>query len=502
MRAVVILIDTLRKDFLTTYNKDSWALTPELDKFSSESLTFDNHYIGSAPCMPARRDIFTGRLNFLERSWGPIEPMDITFPKLMQDNDIFTHITTDHCHYMRLGGEGYLQQFNTWDYHRGQEGDPWVSSIDDPEFMPEEWYGKLRRQYQLNREKWGQNEDLYPTTMTFKSAEEWLERNKQKDDFFLMVEVFDPHEPFDVPDEYMELYNDIYEGIYFETPNYSEVDVPEDALEYIRNRYAALLTMTDKHFGKLINKLKELEMYDDTLIVVTSDHGYFLGERDLFGKNYMHSYNEVAAIPLFVKDPDGARAGEREDTVTQNIDMMPTLLDYFDIETPQDVRGKSWHNLINATPNGKEFAIYGVHGSTVSIADGEYTFLKAPNEENQPLNEYTTSLPTIRKYLGQEDPTKIEVGKYFERTEYPLYKVPIDEPGITAGLGDISKYTEGDKLFNIIDDPKQLDNITDEKLVDKYKRHLAKELEYHDAPNDQYERLEIQDYRDQESDES
>src|SRR5699024_2241082 len=177
MRAIVILIDTLRKDFLSTYNKNSWAITPELDNFSKDSLTFDNHYIGSAPCMPARRDIFTGRLNFLERSWGPIEPIDITFPKLLQKNDVFTHITTDHCHYMRLAGDGYLQQFNTWDYHRGQEGDPWISSIDDPDFMPENWYGKLRKQYQLNRETWGQNEKLYPTTKTFKSAEEWLERN-------------------------------------------------------------------------------------------------------------------------------------------------------------------------------------------------------------------------------------------------------------------------------------------------------------------------------------
>lgn len=500
MRAIVILIDTLRKDFLSTYNKNSWAITPELDNFSKDSLTFDNHYIGSAPCMPARRDIFTGRLNFLERSWGPIEPIDITFPKLLQKNDVFTHITTDHCHYMRLAGDGYLQQFNTWDYHRGQEGDPWISSIDDPDFMPENWYGKLRKQYQLNRETWGQNEKLYPTTKTFKSAEEWLERNKQKDDFFLMVEVFDPHEPFDVPDEYMELYNDIYEGPYFETPNYSEVDVPEEALEYIRNRYAALLTMTDKHFGQLIEKLKKLNMYDDTLIVVTSDHGYFLGERELFGKNYMHSYNEIAEIPLFVKDPKNLRRGQREQTVTQNIDIMPTLLDYYGLEIPTDVRGKSWYDVIHTSSAEEKYAIYGVHGSTVSIADGEYTFLKSPNEKNQPLNEYTTSLSTIREYLGQENPQSIEVDRYFDRTDYPIFKVPIDQPGITKGLGDVSKYIKDDKLFNILEDPEQLNNIEDENLREKYKEKLVELLEYHDAPEDQYWRLGLQDYREKQID--
>lgn len=496
MRAIVILIDTLRKDFLKIYNKDSWGITPNLDKFSEDSLVFDNHYIGSAPCMPARRDIFTGRLNFLERSWGPIEAIDVTFPKLMQANNIFTHITTDHTHYMRLAGEGYLQQFNTWDYHRGQEGDPWISSIDDPDFMPKDWYGKLRRQYQLNREKWGTDEKLYPTTKTFKSAEEWLEKNKGKDDFFLMVEVFDPHEPFDVPDEYMSLYGDSYEGPYFETPNYSEVDVPEEALQHIRNRYAALLTMTDNNFGKLIEKLKKLDMYDDTLIIVTSDHGYFLGERNLFGKNYMHSYNEVAAIPLFLRDPNGMKIGERESTVTQNIDIMPTLLDYYKIDTPKEVRGKSWYEIICKSKSYDNNAIYGVHGSTVSIADGKYTFLKSPNKKNQPLHEYTTALPTIRKYLGENNPEKIEVGKYFDRTKYPIFKIPVVGSGITEGLGDVSKYIEGDKLFNIINDPSQLNNIEDNELREGYKKLLVKELKHHDAPKDQYKRLNLEKYRD------
>ena len=86
--------------------------------------------VGSAPCMPARRDILTGRLNFLERSWGPIEPFDITLPKVLAEKNVFSHIVTDHPHYFRLGGEDYVQQFSTWDFYRGQEGDPWISKID------------------------------------------------------------------------------------------------------------------------------------------------------------------------------------------------------------------------------------------------------------------------------------------------------------------------------------------------------------------------------------
>ena len=137
---------------LSCYNPETFVKTPNILSFSKEATTFDQHWIGSAPCMPARRDILCGRLNFLERSWGPIEPFDVTLPSVLKEHDIFTHITTDHCHYFRLGGEGYVQQFNTWDYHRGQEGDPWVSRIDDPT-MPKSSYGKVRRQYQWNRTK-------------------------------------------------------------------------------------------------------------------------------------------------------------------------------------------------------------------------------------------------------------------------------------------------------------------------------------------------------------
>ncbi len=491
MRTVVILIDTLRKDFLKAYNPDSWALTPNLDAFSQESLVFDNHFVGSMPCMPARRDIFTGRLNFLERSWGPIEVFDVTFPQLLRQHKIFTHITTDHCHYMRLAGDGYLQQFDTWDYHRGQEGDPWISSIDDPDFMPEEYYGKLRRQYQWNRTVWGQDENLYPTPRTFQSACEWLTHNQGKDDFFLMVEVFDPHEPFDVPDDYLKLYDDQYTGPYFETPNYGQVDVPDEALEHIRKRYAALLTMTDKHFGKVIDKLKELNMFDDTLIIVTSDHGYFLGERQLFGKNYMHSYNEVAAIPLFVRDPNKLRVGQRESRVSQNIDIMPTLLDYYKIPIPNEVRGKSWFSLIHGTSasEDKDYALYGTHGVSANVTDTHYSYFRAPNTDNQPLSEYTTSLATIRSYLGKDSPESIQVDRYFDRTQYPIYKVPITEPSLLKGQSDLRRFTESSLLFDLSNDPHQTQPIQDSDLEYRYVELLKRALKEHDAPEEQFKRL-------------
>lgn len=94
--------------------------------------------------------MMTGRLNFLERNWGPLEPFDHCMTRIMRQNGIFSHIVTDHAHYMEPGGEGYLQGFQTWDYVRGQEWDPWVSRV-TPAPMPEEYYGQFFAEYQWNR---------------------------------------------------------------------------------------------------------------------------------------------------------------------------------------------------------------------------------------------------------------------------------------------------------------------------------------------------------------
>ncbi|NWN99645.1 sulfatase [Tetragenococcus halophilus] len=492
MRTILVLMDTLRKDYLKSYNTNSTVKTPNIDEFSKDAVTFENHYIGSTPCMPARRDILTGRLNFLERSWGPVEPFDITFPKLLNSNGIFSHLATDHTHYFRLGGEGYINQYNSWDFQRGQEGDPFHSLIRDPEWMPEHYNGKLRKQYQANREKWYENENEYPTPRTFSSACEWLEENYEEEDFFLQVEVFDPHEPFDVPQKYMDMYEQGYQGDFFETPLYGDVDVSPEAVEYIRNRYSALMTMTDHHFGKLIEKLKKLSIYEDTLIILTSDHGYFLGDRDLFGKNYMHNFNELAAIPLFVKLPNNEMAGERNDSLTQNIDIMPTLLDYYDIRIPEEVQGVSMKPLFENLPREKYYALYGAHGITVNITDGRYTYFRAPNSENQPLYEYAAIPTTIRHYLGEQDPLSIETGRFLKRTDYPVYKVPIKQAAILDGLGDMSAYTSYNLLFDLINDPQQNEPIQDGILEEKLIEDLKEQLKKLDAPKEQFKRLNLE----------
>ncbi len=326
MKTILILMDTLNRHMLKTYCPDAEAVTPNIDRLARRCMVFDNHYIGSAPCMPARRDILTGRVNFLERGWGPIEPYDVTFPTLLQQKGVFSHIVTDHCHYAEMGGEGYLQKYSTWDLIRGQETDTWASSVKEPVY-PEQYIGRVGRAYQCNRQRFVTDAD-YPTPKTFAAATKWLQDNRGADDFVLQVECFDPHEPFDATREFLDMYPDDF-PMFYEWPRYDKLGEEEtpEALEHLRHRYCASLTMADKWIGKFLDEMDAQNLWEDTMVIFTSDHGHMLGEHCETGKNRFHAWNEMSRIPLFVHLPGDRNAGMHVRAVTQNIDIMPTLLE-------------------------------------------------------------------------------------------------------------------------------------------------------------------------------
>ena len=108
MRTIFILMDSLNRHMLPAYGND-WVKTPHIDRLVARGLVFDKHYCGSMPCMPALRDMMTGRLNFLETGWGPLEPWDDVLPSLLRKaHDVYCHMITDHCHYFNSGaGDRY-----------------------------------------------------------------------------------------------------------------------------------------------------------------------------------------------------------------------------------------------------------------------------------------------------------------------------------------------------------------------------------------------------------
>lgn len=504
MKAILVLMDSLNRHMLKKYNPEAWMITPNIDRFAEDAIQFNGHWVGSAPCMPARRDIFTGRLNFLERTWGPIEPYDITFPRLMQEKGIFTHMVTDHHHYFEIGGEHYCQQFNTWDFIRGQEHDRHVSRVKKPE-LPDDYLGIMTPQYELNRKNFESDKD-YPTPMTFQHACDWINDNQGADNFFLHVEAFDPHEPFDCPQEFLGLYDDDWEGPHYDWSCYGRTGTPrnpEHGLEHLRKTYAATATMTDKWFGRFIETLKENDMYEDTMIILTTDHGHLLGEHGWTAKNNMHVYNEIAHIPLFIHMPQGQGAGTEINALTQNMDIMPTLCDFFDLETPESVKGKSLLPLINGEAETlREACIYGWFGKAVNVTDGKYTYLRNPQRaDNSRCYSYSSTLDTLNRFVGVPNilhgrkegeftADQFEVGSFLKHTPYPVFKVPYDNCEIFCA-SNAALMDEGTLLFDIENDYAQEKKLSDPELEKQMIQKLRECMIEADSPEEQFERLGI-----------
>lgn len=481
MKAVFVLMDTLNRRFLPAYG-NTWVKTPAIDRFAQMSVRFDNHWIGSAPCMPARRDMLTGRLNFLEKPWGSVEPYDVLFPHLLRKAGIYSHLETDHYHYFHPGGENYHTCFNGWSLYRGQEGDLHVSMVAG---LPEpEHLGNWHEQYAKNRTAFNTDAD-FSSPKTFQGAIDWLKLNEGADNYLLWVEAFDPHEPYDTPDEFLALYDDDWPGPLFNWNRYEPIDLPEEAVSHLRRRYAATLSMNDKWFGKLLNEIERQNGFENTLIILTTDHGHMLGEHDMTGKGFSHSWNEMAHIPLFVHLPGSEHAGECRSQLTQNIDLMPALMEYFNVEYDNPIHGHSWIDILyDNVPSKREAALYGWFGMPVNMTDGRYTYFRAAaREDNQPLYRYFLTPTRFARYdlPGLDFYTEAAFGHYLPWTDFPVIRARVNKKR--------TQFVSESCLYNIEEDYAQEHNLAGTGIKQKYEEMLVRVMKEHDAPAEQYERL-------------
>ncbi len=485
MKAIFILMDSLNRHYLPAYGND-WVQTPNIDRFARKSVTFDNHWLGSAPCMPARRDMMTGRLNFLERGWSGIEPYDVLLQEELHKAGIHTHCETDHYHYFCGGGEFYHTTFTTWNTWRGQEFDPMPGPIPNPD-TPEH-LGKWSLQYAKNQTHFKTDAD-FPSPRTFQGAIDWLAQNEDADNYFLWVEAFDPHEPFDASEEFRQLYADDWEGPLYNWSAYDRVDeYPEGSTAHLQREYAACLSMNDKWFGKLLDEVERQGAYEDTLIVLTTDHGHFLGERNRTGKNCWHCWNELAHIPLIVHVPGSKHAGERRTQLTQNIDLMPTLMEYFNVPLKHAIHGHSMVDYLQDAnaPSKRSAALFGWYASPVNVTNGRHVYMRASKSpENTPLYEYFQMPTTFHRRFRKEMFDDVELGRFLPHVDTNVlrreFRSPLDPENERVTT----------QLFDIESDYAQQDNLCgkDDDLEEEMCKRLIQAMKDADSPVSQFERL-------------
>ncbi len=487
MKAILIMFDSLNRHFLPNYGC-TWTKMPNFERLAQHTATFDCFFGGSMPCMPARRELHTGRYNFLHRSWSPLEPFDESICRNLRQSGIYSHITTDHFHYWEDGGSRYLTQYDSHETARGQQGDPWIPCVEKP-YWPDtyslrtagaNWRHDCANRVYLN------SEDRMPQTRTFKNGIEFLDANAGSDNWFLQIEAFDPHEPFYSQQIYKDLYPHEYHDKQMDWPNYGRNDLNPAATQHLRYEYAALMSMCDTYLGKVLDKMDEYDLWKDTMLIVNTDHGFMLGEKEWMGKNVQPFYNELIRLPFFLHDPRHPQAdGTRRSSLAQTIDIPVTLAEYFGAPPLRHAQGVCLEPAVSRDEAIRDYALFGIFGGHINITDGRYVYMRAAcSSHNAPLYEYTLMPCHMNApFTPQELKTAQLVPAPFPFTDgVPLLRI--------EGSAGSNSYWYGTRLYDLETDPDELHPITD--CPEEHRRMaelLVRGMRESDAPIEQYERV-------------
>ena len=490
---LLVTIDTLRRDFLGAYRAQPDILdyavdTPNLDRFAERALVFDNHYAGSLPCMPARREFQCGIQEFLWRPWGPVEPFDRTVPALASQAGVTTQLVTDHYHYFEHGSHGYYEDYHGFEFVRGHENDAWQTS---PRYPDERLLQQMNRggvdprnpapggppRYARNVSTFDElDERDYFAPKVFSRAARWLQDNQAWDQWLCYVDSFDVHEPFHCPEPYASMYTDEdpTDPDLINWPEYQPVQeqgLTERQLAFVQSQFAGKVTLVDRWFGRVLDALDREAVWDETVVVVTTDHGGLLGEHGYMMKNYMPVFDEIAHTPLLIWHPEGRT--DRTDAVTSAVDVYGTVLDALGVAVPQETHSESLAPVIlGETDAHRPYAIYGYFGADACITDGQHTYFH-PGDDTT-VNIYSTM--HMRAKSGRAEVAELPY------TDDAVWRYP-------AGNG--SQQASQPMLFDTDADPGQQENLVETcpDLVSELRAALHDELAARKAPAEQFTRL-------------
>ena len=497
MNVILILIDSLNRHYVSSYGCQT-VKTPNIGELASRGVTFTNHFIGSAPCMPARREIMSGRQEFVWRGWGHLESFDDPLAARAREQGAVTQIVTDHYHYWENGAHGYIEHFEGCDLIRGHEIDPWVTARQETE---PDWVRAINKhrpgwgsKYYRNVATFKSEEDFF-SPKVFKAAADWLDANHTQDKFFLHIESFDAHEPFHVPEPYRSMYTDAPDPSYTYWPPYQNEqqrleflrNTTLEELAFIRAQYQGKVTMLDNALGNVWAAMDRHKLWDNTMVILTSDHGHELAEairsldevtddardhtlRIPFGKQHPH-YLSHANIPLIAWHPDMMNGGKKVDAITSAVDIYATVLDALGSHTPSGPHSRSLLPLLDGETKHRELAYWGTFGEGICCTDGEDVLLQGANTK-APLYWYST---TMRGACADA-----QAGKFIPGVDCPVWQHPLPSNFEIPSIF----YRRHDPLFNET-------NIIGEEpaAVASMRRRLRSRITEDGCPPEQFDRL-------------
>ena len=497
---IVVLLDSLNRHMLGAYGGREFA-TPNLDRFAARALRFEKHFVGSLPCMPARHDILCGALDFLWKPWGSIELWEEPITVPLRKQGVTTMLVSDHPHLFETGGENYHTDFRAWEYVRGHEGDAWKSRADPS------WMGTpalpaaaaAHRHYDDSR-TWFREELDFPGPRTMNTAAQWLQDNaKQQERFFLFVDEFDPHEPFDTPAPWANRYDPEWKDPQIIWPPYSVKTLERGVLtakqaHHIRANYGSKLSMIDHWFGKLLDVIDAKNLWQDTAVIVCTDHGHYLGEKDLFGKPGVPHYETLGHTPLMIALP-GQTPGTTS-ALSTNVDIYATIADLFDAHSTHVTHGHSLVPLLTGEQRRiRDWALAGVYGRWVHVIDEQFKYARASvNSDNLPLSMWSnrwSTMPVDRfPNLRLPKPDRRAWLDYMPGSDVPVIRQPFAS-GDKLPFWSLGMPTDEHHLYDLTNDPDEARNQIDTAEEARHIELLRVALQTVHAPHEQLLRLGI-----------
>jgi hypothetical protein len=243
--------------------------------------------------------------------------------------------------------------------------------------------------------------------------------------------------------------------------------------------------MADVWLGKFLDKMDALDLWKDTAVILTTDHGHLLGDHGYWGKNYMFDYQELVHIPLIICSPASSNGGCRAGALTSALDLMPTLMELHRGDLPPHVHGRSLCHLLEADEDHHDAVLYGYFGKDMNLTDGRHTYCRQPLPDSF-LYHHTAMPCAFRDFIDRDVLARSECGVFLKHA----YGIPHLRLRIPSHRHHDAP--DFNPVYDVGADPRQQNPIRDPELEAKLAAKMKELLQRFDAPECQYARVGLQ----------
>ena len=432
-----IFVDDLRPELGAYGNKV--IKTPNIDKLASQGSAFMKHYVQVPTCGPSRYTILTGKLPRSEEqlsnevirnyiSGEPEKKAPETFIHHLRRNGYYTVGIGKISHYID-GLYGYSESSknappelpHSWDknlFNAGKWEDGW-----DAFFAYADGSSRITKEGDVKPyEKGDVDDEGYPDGLSAKLAIEQIDSLANiEGPFFLGVGFFKPHLPFNAPKKYWDMYDEseisttpsphipenVNSASLHDSPEFNRYKLGEEhpelnkpaSKEYakkIMHAYYAAVSYTDAQIGKLLDKLESTGLDKNTIVVLWGDHGWQLGDHQVWGKHTL--FERALRSPLIIKVPSIKKQEKHIEKIVSSIDVYPTLMELCRVKMPYETKGRSLIKLMDKKNNDKDWQenAYGYFNKGISVRVPRYRYTKYFRDEE----------PVIELYDHKNDPNE------------------------------------------------------------------------------------------------